>query len=61
MNDVSLTPCSHFQICVVLNSVSYPNLKKMTWSHRNRHSLLSLIFILNFFAKTSVIKLVSKF
>ena len=49
MNDVSLTPCPHFQIRVVLNSVIYTNLKMMTWSYRNRHSLLSLIFILNFF------------
>ena len=35
------------------------NLKMMTWSHRNIiHWLLSLIFILNCFSKTSVIRII---
>ena len=43
MNDVSMTPCHHFQIQAVLNPVSYTD----DMESSKHHSLLLLIFILN--------------
>ena len=51
MTDVSMTLYHHFQTCVVLENDDMDSLKY--------HSLLSLIFILNCFSKTSVISLLS--
>ena len=51
MTDILMTPYHHFQTCVLLENDDMDSLKY--------HSLLSLIFILNCFSKTSVISLLS--